>query len=320
MTRYVFRRIGQAVLVIWATYTITFFLLYALPGDPIALMLHRNGGAGDSGGAVDDEAMQELRSRFGFDQPLIVQYFTLLFKAVRGDLSDSIQYGKPVTDVIAAALPSTLLLTAAALITGLVLGLVVAWASTFARNRWLRSVLQSLPSVGASLPAFWVGLILLQIFSFKLGWFPPLGDDGIATLVLPVLTLAIPTSAYIAQVLASSLSATMGEHYIQTAKAKGASPERVQFRHALRNAILPALTVSGILVGSLLAGTVVVETIFSRSGLGRLTEGAVAYQDIPLVQGVVLVSALAFVTVNLIVDLIYPLIDPRIIHTAKRSA
>ncbi len=164
-----------------------------------------------------------------------------------------------------------------------------------------------------SVPTFWIGLMLVQLLSFRVHAFPAFGNDGIRGLVLPALTLAVPTGALVAQVLAKSLTTTLAEPYMETAKAKGAGRARIHLRHALRNAALPALTIVGLLVGKLLAGSVVVETVFSRNGLGRVTVSAVTVQDIPLVQGVVVFGALVFVLANLLVDLVYPLLDPRIV-------
>jgi peptide/nickel transport system permease protein len=161
-------------------------------------------------------------------------------------------------------------------------------------------------------PVFWVGLLLLQLFSFRLRWFPSIGDTGLAGLVLPAITLAVPTSAYIAQLLSRSLRLTLARPYIDQVRAKGASERRVQFAHALRNGVLPTLTMVGVLVGNLLAGTVVTETVFSRTGVGRLVVQAVGDRDIPVVQVVVVFAALVFVVTSLVVDLLYPLVDRRI--------
>jgi peptide/nickel transport system permease protein len=180
-------------------------------------------------------------------------------------------------------------------------------------------VLLSLPGLGVSLPTFWIGLMLVQLLSFRVHLFPAFGNDGLRGLVLPAVTLAVPTGAQLAQVLAKSLSTTLEEPYIQTARAKGAGPLRVHLGHALRNAGLPALTILGLLVGNLLAGSVVVESVFSRDGIGRATVGAVTVQDIPVVQGVVVLGATAFVLANLIVDLVYPLLDPRIVLASARQ-
>jgi peptide/nickel transport system permease protein len=314
--RYVLRRLLQAVGVLWAAYTLSFLVLDALPGDPVSAMA----GAGSEAGPVDPAQLAALRHEYGFDQPVLVQYVQYLGRALRGDLGDSVATGRPVSSTIAQALPQTLQLAGAALLLAVLLGTALALAATATRARWLRQVLLSLPAVGVSLPTFWVGLMLVQLLSFRARLLPAFGNDGLRGLVLPAVTLAIPTGALVAQVLAKSLLASLAEPYVETARAKGAGPARVHLRHALRNAALPALTVVGLLAGQLLASSVVIETVFSRDGLGRITASAVTVQDIPVVQGVVVFGALVFVVVNLAVDLVYPLLDRRIVVGAGRRS
>lgn len=316
MGRYLLRRLAQAVVVLWAAYTVSFLVLDALPGDPVTAMAS----AGLESGSVDPAQLAALRAQYGYDDPLLVRYLHGLGNAVTGDLGDSVATGRPVVDTLADALPSTLQLTAAALLLAVVLGGGLALAATYSRRRWLRQLLLSLPGLGVSVPTFWVGLMLVQFLSFQLRWFPAFGNDGASSLVLPAVTLAVPTGALVAQVLAKSLLTTLDEPYVQTARAKGAGRVRIHLSHALRNASLPALTVVGLLAGQLLANSVVIETVFSRDGLGRVTAGAVAAQDLPVVQGVVVLGALAFVLVNLVVDLVYPLLDRRIVVAGARRS
>ncbi|WP_308113765.1 ABC transporter permease [Kineosporia corallincola] len=316
MTRYVIRRIAQAVGVLLAAYTLSFFILVLLPGDPVSAMA----GAGMDSAPVDPARIEALRHEYGFDQPLPLQYAEHLGRALTGDLGDSVATGRPVASMITEALPQTLLLTATGLGLAFLFGGGLALAATYSSRRWLRQVLLSLPPLGVSVPTFWVGLMLVQFFSFRNPWFPAFGNDGLKGLVLPALTLAVPTGAQIALVLAKSLSTTLDEPYIGTARAKGAGRVHVHLRHALRNASLPALTVAGLLVGQLMANAVVIETVFSRNGLGRVTQAAVTAQDIPVVQGVVVYGALVFVVVNLLVDLVYPVLDPRIVLAPARPA
>lgn len=308
MRRYLARRFGQALVVFWAAYTISFLVLDVLPGDPVSTMAA--GGLDQT--AIDPERLAALRHEYGYDRPVLLRYLDHLGRAVRGDFGNSVATGQPVTSMLADALPYTLRLTAAALTLAVLFGGGLALFATFTTHRWLRQLLLSLPAAGVSLPTFWVGLMLVQLVSFRLRLLPAFGDEGPASLVLPAVTLAIPTGAMLAQVLAKSLLATLDEPYVQTARAKGAARLRVHLRHASRNAALPALTMVGLLVGNLLAGSVVVETVFSRNGVGRETVSAVTVQDIPVVQAVVVLGALTFVLVNLAVDLIYPLLDPRI--------
>ncbi|MGW0578442.1 ABC transporter permease [Streptomyces sp. NPDC002920] len=315
MRRYVITRLAQAVGVLWAAYTVTFLVLDFLPGDPVSAMA----GAGADTGQVDPAQLAALRHQYGFDKPVLAQYADYLGRAVRGDFGDSVSTGRPVTETLADALPQTLQLTGAALLLAVLLGGGLAVLATYTTRRWLRQVLLSLPPLGVSVPTFWVGLLLVEVFSFRARLFPAFGNDGLKGLVLPALTLAIPTGALVAQVLAKSLFTALDQAYVETARAKGAGRWRIHLRHALRNASLPALTIVGLLAGQLIAGSVVVETVFSRDGLGRVTAAAVTVQDIPLVQGVVVFGALIFVTANLIVDLVYPLLDPRIVVASARK-
>jgi peptide/nickel transport system permease protein len=291
---------------------VSFAVLYLLPGDPVATMAS----GGLDGEPLPPEQLDALRARYGLDQPVLVQYGQRLLAALTGDFGTSIQNGQDVRGAILDALPPTLQVSAAGLVVAVLFGGTVALVATYTRALWLRQLLMALPSLAVSLPVFWVGLMLVQVFAFGLGVLPSVGANGPAALVLPAVTLGLPTGALVAQVLAKSLSQALGEPYVTTARAKGVGRAGIHLRHALRNAALPALTVLGYVVGNLLAGSVVVETVFTRPGLGRLTVAAVGVQDIPVVQGIVVFAAAVFVLVNLAVDLIYPLLDPRIGATA----
>ncbi|MCW0212215.1 MAG: ABC transporter permease [Pseudonocardia sp.] len=308
LARYLLRRVALAIGVLWAAFTVSFIVLYLLPGDPVATMA----GGGLDGEPLDPAQLDALRARYGLDQPLIVQYGERLWAALHGDFGASIQTGQDVRGAILDALPPTVQISLAGLAFAIVVGGAVALVATYTRAAWLRQVLMALPSLAVSLPVFWVGLMLVQIFSFGLGLLPSVGARGPEALILPAVTLGLPTGALVAQVLAKSLDQTLEEPYVVTARAKGVGRVAIHLRHALRNAALPALTVLGYVVGNLLAGSVVVETVFTRPGLGRLTVSAVGVQDIPVVQGIVVFAAAVFVAVNLLVDLVYPVLDPRI--------
>ncbi|WP_329237489.1 ABC transporter permease [Actinoallomurus sp. NBC_01490] len=309
MRRYVIRRVAQAIGVLWAAYTVSFLVLDYLPGDPVSAMA----GQGADQGTADAAQLARLKAEYGFDKPVLIQYADYLGKAVRGDFGDSVATGRTVTSTIAGALPQTLELAGAALLLAVVFGGGLALLATYTSLRWLRHALLSLPPLGVSVPTFWVGLMLVELLSFRARLLPAFGNDGVRGLVLPAVTLAVLSGSMIAQVLSKSLFTALDEPYVQTARAKGAGRARVHLGHALRNASLPALTVLGVLVGQLMANSVVVETVFSRNGLGRITASAVSTQDIPVVQGVIVFGSLVFVVVNLAVDLVYPLLDPRIV-------
>ena len=314
MLRYLGFRVLQAVGVLWAAFTVSFAVLFLLPSDPVSIAA-----GADAGTPVDAAAIEQLQARYGLDRPVAMQYWNALSNAVHGDFGMSISTGQQVTDAIATALPSTLVLAGTALVFALVFGTAVAFLATYTRTKWLRSLLFSLPPLGVAVPTFWVGLILLQLFSFRLRLFPAFGDRGIEHVILPAITLALPTGAVIAQVLAAGLQTTWRQPFIEAARAKGASRLRIQTRHALKLSSIPAFTIAGVIVGNLLAGSVVVETVFSRAGIGRLTQMSVMAQDIPVVLGIVVFSATIFVLVNLAVDLLYPFIDPRITHGMNRA-
>ncbi len=250
--------------------------------------------------------------------PLWEQYLVALGNALTGDFGTSTQTGRPASDLLVESLPPTLALTAFAFVLSVVFGITLALAASLARAQWLRNVLSSLPPLGVSVPVFWIGLLLLQAFSFRLRLFPSMGNEGFESLVLPAITIAIPSGAFIAQLLSRSLRSTLAQPYVEIVRAKGASERRVQLGHAFRNAAIPALTMVGVLIGGLLSGAVVTETVFSRLGIGRLVVTAVNNRDVPVVQAVVVFAALVFVVANLVVDLVYPLIDRRI--TLARTA
>ncbi|MGI3784984.1 MAG: ABC transporter permease [Janthinobacterium lividum] len=314
MTRYVLGRVAQALAVLWAAYTVTFVVLYLLPSDPVALMLSANNVQLDS---LTPAQITAARARYGLDQPVALQYLHLLGRALHGDFGVSFASHVPVSRLIASRLPGTVVLSVSAVLLALVAGVTLAFLAAHVRWRPARLLLNRLPALGASLPPFWTGLLLIQVFAFSLGWFPATGDLGWRSCVLPAVTMAVPTSATLAQVLTRSYTDTLGEAYIITARATGMSRFAVQVRHATRNAALPVLTILGLLVGATVTGAITVETVFSRNGIGRLAAESVLTQDVPVVQGIVVVAAAAFVGVNLVVDLLYPLLDPRVVHAPK---
>lgn len=311
MGRYLASRIGQALIVVWAAFTLAFLILYAMPSDP-AEIIASGGMQGETGSEASAQQLEELRASMGLDQPLIVQYFTRLFATATGNWGESYQTGLPVTGMLAEALPPTVAIALLGLGIAIVVGMVLGFLATYTRFGPLRQLLYSLPSVGASVPTFWSALLLIQVFSFGLRLLPAFGNNGFASTILPAVALAIPISAMIAQVFGKSLRTVMAEPFLDTARAKGASRMRAMLSHAVRNALLPVLTMVGMIFGALLSGAVVIETVFGRQGFGRMTVDSVNAQDIPVVMGVVVFSAIVFVIATLIVDLLYPLLDPRI--------
>ena len=279
-------------------------MLHLLPGDPAQIIL------GEAVTSAQDLA--RLRRELGFDAPLHVQYARFLGRALSGDLGRSLQSRRPVLDEILAQLPSTVQLTLAGLALAVVVGVVLGVAAATHRGSWADTLCMLLALGGLALPAFWLGLMLIFFFALQLGWLPATGQGGLARLVLPALTLGYGAAGVIARLVRSSMLEVLRIEYVTTARSKGLAERRVVYRHALRNALIPVITIVGLQFGALLGGTVVIETVFARQGIGRLLVGAILYKDFPLVQGIVLFTASAYVLVNLLVDLGYALTDPRI--------
>ncbi|CAI0726456.1 ABC transporter permease [Serratia ficaria] len=313
MNRYLAGRIGQALLVLWAAFTLSFILLQVLPGDAI-LIKFQNPDMGLSPAQIAD-----MRAAYGADVPLWRQYLHTLGSVLHGDLGYSMQAGVPVTALLAANLPATLQLAVLGFAVALLLALLIAFASNLTGFGWLRSALQTLPSLFVSVPTFWLGIVLIQIFSFRLKLIPIINPGEWQGLILPIATLALPISAPLAQILIRSIDAVQTRPFVAVARAKGAGRSGVLWRHVARNAMLPALTIAGMLFGELIAGALITETVFGRSGLGQLTQQAVVNQDVAVLQAIVLISAAAFVTINLLVDLLFPLLDPRLKTQAGAS-
>lgn len=315
MARYVAGRVLQAVAVLWAAFTVTFAILYLLPSDPVQLQL---GAAGMDADKLTSEQLHDFKARYGLDESLFRQYADHLTGALHGDFGRSIaQQGAPVTDLLGQRLGVTLQLTVSAAVLTVLLGGTLAFVATYVEWRPLRVFLTRLPALGASFPQFFIALFLIQFLSFKTGLLPATGSVGWQSLVMPALTISVLTSSVLAQVLIKSFDETQHQAYVVTARAKGLSRGAVHLRHCLRNAVLPAMTILGVIVGLTVTSSIIVETIFTRQGIGQLAQQSVLSQDVPVVLAIVTLAAAVFVTVNLVVDLLYPLLDPRIAHHRK---
>ncbi|MEE6272319.1 ABC transporter permease [Georgenia wangjunii] len=303
--RYVLGRVGQAAVVLLAAFTLSFVLLHALPGDAL-LVKFENPELGLSAAEI-----ASLRAAYGADVPVLQQYLAAIGSFVTGDLGYSVQYGTPVATLLVEALPGTLALAVTGFVVAVVLAVGIAALSSLAPFAWVRGALRAAPSLFAAVPVFWLAIVLVQVFSFRLGLVPVIAASPVQALILPVVALAVPISAPLAQVLVRSIDDVRLQPFVTVAAAKGASQRWLLARTVARNALLPTLTIAGVLLGELIGGAVVTETVFGRAGVGRLTEQAVSTQDIPVLQGVVVLAALTFVVVNLVVDLLYPVLDPR---------
>ncbi|HEX2988977.1 MAG TPA: ABC transporter permease [Chloroflexota bacterium] len=302
MLPYIIRRLAQTVLVLLGVTALSFGTMF-LSGDPTMLM---------AGETWTVEQVNEFSHQMGFDRPWYVQYGDFLSKAVRGDFGVSLRQQQPTFSLVMERMPNTLQLAAAALAIALCFGLPVGVLAALRRGSIWDNMLMLGGLLGQSLPVFWLGLLLIMVFSVGLGWFPVAGIGTPRHLVLPAVTLGLFSTAYVARVARSSMLEVLGRDYVRTAHAKGLPPRAVILRHALRNALIPLVTVIGLQAGQLLGGAVITETIFAWPGVGRLTIQAVQGKDLPLVQACVTLLAANFVFINLLVDLLYTYLDPRI--------
>ncbi|MFN8484124.1 MAG: nickel ABC transporter permease [Anaerolineae bacterium] len=306
MYAYLGRRLLATIPVLFAVLLLVFSMLHLVPGDPVKLML--------SEFQTSPEQIALLRSQLHFDDPLPVQFGRYVVNALRGDLGYSIRSKRPVTAEIAENLPSTLQLAVAGLLVAMLVGVGLGMVSAIKHRTWFDAGAMSVALLGVSMPSFWLGLLLIFLFSLRFRLFPATGGGDLQHLVLPALTLGLASAAIVARLTRSSMLEVMGREYMTTARAKGVKEHSVILGHGLRNALIPLITIIGLQFGQLLAGAVIVETVFSRPGLGRLIVDAILNKDFPVVQGVVLVVATSYVIVNLFVDLIYGVADPRIRH------
>jgi len=311
MTRYVARRLLATIPVVLLVTVMVFLLLHITPGDPVVIML---------GEEASPDAVTALRHALDLDRPLPVQYGDWLWHAVHGDLGASLRTHDPVTALVLERYPATLELSALAMLLSLCIAIPLGVLSAVRRNSWLDALVTPLAISGISMPSFWLGILLIWVFSVLLPWFPtvgfiPLGVSvagNLHTLVLPVVTLGVALAAIVMRITRASVLQVLQFDYVRTARAKGVREPVVVLRHALRTALIPVVTVLGLQTGALLGGAVIVETIFALPGVGRLIVDSIFARDFPVVQGAVLILAISFIAVNLAVDLMYARLDPRI--------
>jgi ABC-type dipeptide/oligopeptide/nickel transport system permease component len=305
MYRYIARRLLLAVPVLIGVSIAAFAMMHLIPGDPALAMLRGQP-------QVTEADVQRVREQLGLNDSAPVQYLKYVSRVLQGDFGRSVQTRRPVLMDVAAQAPSTIELAVAAIILAVTLGIVLGIVSALHQNTWIDTSAMVGALFGVSMPSFWFALILIFVFSLKLGWLPATGQGGIQRLILPALALGLDFSAVTARLVRANLLEVLVADYVRTARAKGATPRIVLMRHALRNAMVPAITIIGLQVGTLLGGAVVVETVFARQGIGRLLVGAILAQDFPVVQAIVLLAATVYVLLNLVVDLTYAVFDPRI--------
>lgn len=310
---YAAKRIGQAILVVLLAYVLTFVVISVLPGDPLTSTLNNP----ESG--FTQEQIAKIVSYYGLDQPVIEQLWRSLSRFVVGDLGVSLRSNLPVSQIIGDALPSTVSLAVTALVIALAIAFLTAYAVQVLPRRFGQGLVRSLPALSLSVPNFIIGLLLLSVFAFQLGLFSVINPDSPAATFFAALALAIPVSAQISEVLITGLDHEFRQEYAVVAYARGLGRTRLFFSHLLKPSSLPVVTVIALTVGELLGGALITEAVFGRVGIGSVVQTAVASQDLPVLQAVVSLAAVVFVVVNLVADLVYPLLDPRVSVLAPAS-
>ena len=303
MTRFLARRIALTLPVLLGVATLVFSLIHLIPGDPAQAIL---------GEAAPQADVEELRRRLGLDRPLLEQYGAFLAGMVRGDLGTSLRTGLPVTNQILERMPATVELAAAAMFVAICVSIPLGIAAAVRRGTAVDHAAMTLALTGVSVPNFWLGPLLAIVFSVELGWLPVAGRGTPQHLILPAISLGAALAAILARMTRASMLEELREQYVLAARARGVSPMRAIVRHAFRNSLIPVVTLVGLQFGAVLTGAVITETIFAWPGIGRLLIQSIGFRDYPLVQGCILLIAVTYVGVNLLTDLVYGVLDPRI--------
>jgi ABC-type dipeptide/oligopeptide/nickel transport system permease component len=303
MTAYIIRRLLLSVLVLLGVTVVVFTLIHLAPGDPAMVML--------PDGAPEAD-IQNMRVGLGLDQPLPVQYWLFLSNAARGDLGRSLYYKQPALGIVLEMLPATLELTAAALFLALTVAIPLGVLSAVRRDTIWDYCGMFIATIGQATPVYWLGLMMILFFSVQLHWLPSSGRGDLRNIIMPAIALGAPLMALVTRLVRSGMLDTLGEDFIRTARAKGLNERAVIFGHALKNILIPLITVVGLQLGALLGGAVITETVFAWPGVGRVVVTAISARDYPMVQATTLVVSVIFVVINLMLDLIYLYVDPRI--------
>lgn len=303
MLNYIALRLSSVFPILFGVSILVFFMVHLLPGDPVLVIL--------AGTDTTPQQIEDLRRQLGLDLPIYQQYINWVGKALRGDLGRSIQTNRPVIQSILEQLPATLQLALAALTVATAMGIGIGTIAALRHNTWVDAAAMFLAAFGISMPNFWLGLLLLVLFSFTLGWVPATGTGGLNRLILPAFTLGFMYAAITARLVRSGLLEVIRQDYIKTARAKGLPEHRVILGHALKNCLIPVVTIVGLQFGNAVANTVIIETVFARQGIGRIAITAILDKDFPVIQGVVLLMSILYMVVNLAADVAYAYLDPR---------
>ena len=304
MTKYVLHRVLRSIPVIFGVTVLVFSMVDFLPGDPVLYMFQAT--------AISAENIAKARHALGLDLPVHIRYLRWLGNALQGDLGVSIESNRPVLELIARVFPETIKLTLFSMLVAVLLGMTAGIVAAIKQGSWLDTLGMVFVTAGVSMPLFWIGLLVLWFFAVQHQWFPVAGGYGWKGLILPGLTMGVRSSCLIARLTRSSMLEVLRQDYLITARAKGLAEWVVLTRHAMKNALIPVVTILGLQIGWMLGGAVIVESVFARPGIGRLAVGAIQRHNFPVVQGTILLAAVAYVSVNLVVDVCYAYLDPRI--------
>ncbi|MFB7140472.1 nickel ABC transporter permease [Gottfriedia sp. NPDC056225] len=303
MTQYILNRIVSAIIVIFGISILSFFLIHLIPGDPVKIMLGLN---------ASPEQVAKLTHHLGLDKPLLVQYLQYINNVFHGDFGTSLKTGRPVLTEILDRFPETIKLAATGMVFAVIIGIALGILAAKYKDTIIDTFCTGLATLGVSIPSFWLGILLILVFSVKLSWFPIADGTGLRSLILPAITLGVVMSTMISRLTRNGMVEVLSNDFIRTARSKGLEERHILFRHAFRNVLIPIITVIGLQIAALLGGTVIIEQVFNWPGLGTLSIGAIMSRDFPMIQGTVLFMGAVYVSVNILVDIVYSLIDPRV--------
>ncbi|MDM5327011.1 nickel ABC transporter permease [Neobacillus sp. CF12] len=310
MKQFIINRVLSGILVIFGISIFSFLLIHFIPGDPVKIMLGIN---------ASPEQVEKLTHHLGLDKPLLVQYGQYIMNVFEGDFGTSLKTGRPVLTEILDRFPETVKLAVFGLFVAVVIGISLGILAARFKDSFIDKLCTALATLGVSIPSFWLAILLVMLFSVKLSWFPIANGTGFRDLILPAVTLGVVASTMIMRLTRNGMVEVLSNDYIRTARAKGLEDGLILFRHALRNVLIPVVTVIGLQLAALLGGTVIIEQVFNWPGLGTLALGAIMSRDFPLIQGIVLFMGVTYVTINILVDVLYSLIDPRVEMGTKEA-
>lgn len=307
MTRYIIKRILSGIFTIWVTTVAVTLLIHLVPGDPVQIMFAQSQ-------STTPEQIEQIRSQLGLDRPIYEQYLMYMGRVLQGDFGTTIRGSQPVLELLLVRLPNTLMLAVSALMITMIVGVTAGFFAAYKRGTWLDTTLMTGAIVGISIPSFWLGLMLMYVFSIRLGWLPVSGTD-FKNLILPAVTLGLANAASVSRLTRSSMLDVLSQDYMRTARAKGLAETRVLSDHALRNGLINVVNMLGLQFTYMMGGAIVVENVFAWNGIGRLAIQSIFQRDYPTIQGFILIFATVVVVVSIILDLLYAWIDPRITYS-----